>query len=447
MKKIACALLVLMMIVSLLPMAAFAEEAAVLESHDLPIFKAGDKADGEAQEVNGFTIYWSAKSKIDGSNKTWSDGYAPTTEGEEKCSRMNFGGKTQFKEDGTIMNAVKFTVDAAATVKVWWVQGGEEGESRQVALYSEAGEILSQTEDSSPKNDPVISEFEVPEAGTYFLGNPDGNNYFFKVEVTPKAGEPDAPALTTPEEIVDAAWALEKDTALEGEFELTGVVTEIGSPYSEQYKNITVTIVVAGKEDKPIVCYRLKGEGADQIVVGDTLTVKGTLKNYNGTVEFDSGCALLKREATGTPDTFDPSSMTMAELVDAAYALEDGKSLSKEITLTGAVTEIGSAYSEEYKNVTVTIVIEGKEDKPIVCFRMKGDEAANVAVGDVITVTGVMKNYKGTIEFDAGCRLTARQEQTPVTPDPNPGTGDVAPIFALTAAISLAALVLLKKKN
>ncbi len=242
---------------------------------------------------------------------------------------------------------------------------------------------------------------------------------------------------TTPEEIVDAAYALEKDTALEGEYELTGVVTSIDTPYSSQYKNVSVVIAVKNREDKPILCYRLKGEGADQIVVGDTITVKGKLKNYNGTVEFDAGCELLKREATGTPDTFDPSKMTMQEIVDLAYALAEGESFTKEVTLTGKVTA-AEAYSAQYKNVTVTIVIEGREDKPIVCYRMKGDEAANVVVGDTITVTGIIKNYKGTIEFDAGCVLNERNPGEGGdnggeggTPPVNPGT-PVNPVGSLT---------------
>ncbi len=633
MKKIVCAILVLVMLLGLIPAIAFAAEAQVLESCKLEKFDKNTKADGETQTVGSYTIYWSAKSKVDGSNKKWSDGYEPATEGEEKTLRINFGGKTQFKEDGSILNAIKFTVTEASTVKVWWVQAGnKDGDpARQVAVYSEAGEVLSKTEDASAQNDPVLSTLEVSAAGTYFLGNPDGSNYIFKVEVAPKAAaapetpaattytkvtegtlttgkyvlvanngkaldaldgkwalsadptmdgdkmtagpvvtltvegttvtitdangkniapvakknelgdtgswnwkfadgtftfddgntevnadgvsqtrylssvgkdatnrfrayrnpsaEPDSygntyfhlftlykvegdtstppaenppaenppaenppaetPKLETPADILNAAYALEKGGKLEGEFELTGVVTEITTIYSEQYKNITVTIAVKGLEDKPISCYRLSGEGAEAIVVGDTLTVKGEIQNYNGSVQF-SKPALIKREATGVVDTFDPTTMTPAELVDAAYALEEGKSLSKEFALTGKVTEVGTAYSEQYKNVTFTIVIEGKEDKPIVCFRAKGDEAANVAVGDTVTVNGQMTNYKGTIEFNSGCQITARVAapvENPPVDNPNPPTGDLISIFAMTAAVSAAAMVLLKKKE
>ena len=36
--------------------------------------------------------------------------------------------------------------------------------------------------------------------------------------------------------------------------------------------------------------------------------------------------------------------------------------------------------------------------------KTEGSEA--LAEGDVITVTGTIKNYKGTIEFDKGCTFT-----------------------------------------
>jgi hypothetical protein len=78
---------------------------------------------------------------------------------------------------------------------------------------------------------------------------------------------------------------------------LTGVISAVDTAYSSQYENVTVTINVLDAEgnviaDKPIQCYRMKGTGADIITVGDTITVTGIIKNYYGTIEFDSGCAL-----------------------------------------------------------------------------------------------------------------------------------------------------------
>jgi len=208
----------------------------------------------------------------------------------------------------------------------------------------------------------------------------------------------EAPAPVAPEdpaEIVDAAYALESGASLPYAATLTGTITEIPTAWSEQYGNITVTIAVAGKEDKPIVCFRLKGDGAADLAVGDAIIVTGIIKNYNGTIEFDSGCTFVPATAPEDP----------AKIVDAAYALESGASLPYTATLTGVITEIPTAWSEQYGNITVTIAVAGKEDKPIVCFRLKGEGAADLAVGDTITVTGIIKNYNGTIEFDSGCTL------------------------------------------
>ena len=199
------------------------------------------------------------------------------------------------------------------------------------------------------------------------------------------------------EEIVEAAYQLKDGIAMEGEYRLFGTITKIDTPYSADYKNITVTIQVGDLADKPMMCYRLAGEGADKLAVGDQITVEGAIKNYKGTIEFDAGCQLV-----GMGEVKDQSAM-----LEAAYALAEGIAMTDSMTLTGVISKVDTAYSTEYKNVTVTMICDGIEDKPIMCYRLKGDGADTIAVGDTITVTGIMKNYKGTIEFDAGCTLDA----------------------------------------
>ena len=104
---------------------------------------------------------------------------------------------------------------------------------------------------------------------------------------------------------------------------------------------------------------------------------------------------------------------TAAEIVDAAYTLINGETIEKSITLSGVITKVNTEYSSTYKNVTVTIkVTDADETKPIMCFRMKGDGADLVGVGDTITVTGTIKNFEGTIEFDTGCTLDTYTQHT-----------------------------------
>lgn len=91
----------------------------------------------------------------------------------------------------------------------------------------------------------------------------------------------------TEEDIVNAAFALAEGESIPDTKSLTGVIIDIVTPYSTQFSNITVNIKLY---EKVIQCFRLKGEGANLLVIGDKIKVTGTLKNHNGTVEFDAGC-------------------------------------------------------------------------------------------------------------------------------------------------------------
>ena len=94
------------------------------------------------------------------------------------------------------------------------------------------------------------------------------------------------------EEIVAAAYTLEDGVAMEEPQRLYGTVVAIPTPWSPDYKNITVDIQIGDLADQLIQCYRLSGEGAENLAVGDKITVEGTIKNYKGTIEFDKGCTL-----------------------------------------------------------------------------------------------------------------------------------------------------------
>ena len=207
---------------------------------------------------------------------------------------------------------------------------------------------------------------------------------------------------TTAEGILKAAYALEVGQTLEGTYTLTGIITEINSPYNASYGNVSVVIVVDGLDEYPMLCYRIKGNGADKISIGDTITVTGQITNYNGKIEFVAGSSLDSWEDTGA-DADVPTDPK--KIVEAAYALKESSALPYSATLTGVITEIDTPYDSDYKNVSVVIVVENLTDKPILCYRLKGDGADTIKVGDTITVTGVLKNYYGTIEFDSGCSL------------------------------------------
>ncbi len=190
---------------------------------------------------------------------------------------------------------------------------------------------------------------------------------------------------------------------------VTGTITAINTEYSADYDNITVTIAAG---DQSIQCFRLIG-GKD-LKVGDVITVTGNIKNYKGTIEFDAKCTYVMAGAAPAvvvvPEEPKPTEAPAAvtadpanpdDIVAKAFSLADGQAMDGTYTLTGEISEINTAYSADYGNITVTIKVG---DKAIQCFRLVGGE--DLKVGDKITVTGVLKNYKGTVEFDAKCTYT-----------------------------------------
>lgn len=164
---------------------------------DLTAFSAGAKADGDMEKAGTedyFTVIYSTKTKVDASNKTFEDAYASS-------QRLNFGGKT----DLTIpKNAVKFTTSNPATVKVWWVEGGDD--NRQIAIFDKDGNAVVQSTGDHTKNSAYIDTFELEEAGVYYVANPTNNNNFCKIEVTELVPLESATPITN---ILDATNDLE----------------------------------------------------------------------------------------------------------------------------------------------------------------------------------------------------------------------------------------------
>lgn len=208
------------------------------------------------------------------------------------------------------------------------------------------------------------------------------------------AGQGGAKAPSDPKAIVDAAYKLADGSSLNYTATLTGKVSAVNDLYDAEFGNITVTIQVAGRESKPIICFRMKGNGIDKIAKGDTITVTGTIKNYKGTIEFDTGCTMTKRVSGG--GKVETVLTKPADIVAAAFKLAENQEMAYDVTLTGKVEYVETPYNSEYDNISVYFKVEGKS---ILCYRMKGNGIANLKAGDTITVTGRIKNHGGKVEF------------------------------------------------
>ena len=207
-------------------------------------------------------------------------------------------------------------------------------------------------------------------------------------------------------DVVDAAYALESGESLNG-FTLTGVIGKIDDAYSEKYGNITVTIVIDNRVNQPIQCFRLKGEGCDTLAVGDKITVTGNIVNYNGTIEFNSGCTLDSK-----------TTATAEEIAIAKFAfVELAKEVTENFTLPEGITwtvKEGTAITIDGVNATVvrgdadaTVVITGTlnghtRDFTVVVKATDGGSVEPPVV-DVMTVAEALAaaNALGKDEYSA----------------------------------------------
>ena len=214
-----------------------------------------------------------------------------------------------------------------------------------------------------------------------------------KIELTMPKTLPQGATDPSMEELVLTSYLLADGEYLPKEIRLSGTIVAIPTAYSEQYGNITVNIQVGAMAENLIQCYRLSGDGCAALKEGDVITVEGKVKNYKGTIEFE------KPVLVGMGDIPDQSAT-----LDPAFLLADGEAMKGTQVLVGTIESIPSAYSEQYGNITVNLQIG---DKIVQAYRLTG--GADLKVGDVITVIGTIKNYKGTIEFDKGCRYVGAE--------------------------------------
>ena len=126
----------------------------------------------------------------------------------------------------------------------------------------------------------------------------------------------------------------------------------------------------------------------------DSSTATDVSKEESSYEESSSEEESSYEESSSEEEEINEELLAMQQTVDLAYDLAYGETLGS-YTLTGKITNIqdGSKYNAD-------LLIEGREDFPIYLYNLQGD-TAEVQDGDIITVFGKIKNYKGTVEFES----------------------------------------------
>lgn len=181
------------------------------------------------------------------------------------------------------------------------------------------------------------------------------------------------------------------------DFEVVGKVVIGTASYDIEWTADSDTVKFV-KGDNGMVTVDIDEQNPEEV----KFVLTGTITDANGNKESVS---LDKKVPAAIIITED---MTDEDIVAAVYKMDSGMEMGEEITLTGKIVKIDSPYNPEYKNLSVIMQVGELAEQPILCFRLGGEGADTLKEGDEITVKGIIKNYKGTIEFDAGCALVPK---------------------------------------
>ena len=262
-------------------------------------------------------------------------------------------------------------------------------------------------------------------------------------------------ASTSVEDAINTGAAQEHNTYTADKYIVTGVITEV---YNTQYGNMKIT---DGNGNILTIYGTYNADGTIRYdalevkpVAGDTVTIYGSLGQYNGTAQIKNGWIVAHTAATPeTPETpectehvdansdekcdncgadvpaadtpVDPetpeipaadSTLTVEQVIALGSAQEHNTYTEGKYYVTGVITEV---YNTQYGNLKITdgngniLTIYGtySADGTV---RYDALEVKPVA-GDTITVYGIVGQYNGTPQVKNGW-ITAHTAATPETP-------------------------------
>ena len=189
-----------------------------------------------------------------------------------------------------------------------------------------------------------------------------------------------------------------------------------GTEFGDEGLQVSITCATEGVD----IYYTLDGSEPDDesisysapISLTETTTIKAIA--YDGD---DNNSAV----ATATYTYVDPNAPGTENnpyTVAQARAAIDANAGTQGVYATGIVSAIPTAYSSQHSNITFNMVDEEGDEDFLQAYRCSGEEAANVAVGDVVLVYGNLTLYTNsntgvtTYEFASGCQLVSLTHPT-----------------------------------
>lgn len=189
-------------------------------------------------------------------------------------------------------------------------------------------------------------------------------------------------------------------------------------------------------------------------------TAVATIDNGGHITLVASGQATITASYAGVPDQYGASHANYQLTVtnsdpdipgseDNPYTVEQAREAidnglgTQSVYATGIVSQIVTPYNSGYGNITFDISDDGETSSDqLRAYRCVGDEAANVLVGDIVTIFGDLTLYGSTYEFNTGCEIVSLEHtQTIYTITYNPnitGTASVVESYADGTSVTIA---------
>ena len=218
--------------------------------------------------------------------------------------------------------------------------------------------------------------------------------------------------------VAQAIAAIDAESTI-SEAYVKGKISKIDS-YNSTYKSITYWISDDGGTTTQLQVYSGKGlNGADfsakeDLTVGQTVVIKGALKKYNTTYEFDKSSQIISIDGQGgggsTGGDANHGTAEAPLTVAQAIAAIDAESTISEAYVKGKISKIDS-YNATYKSITYWISDDGGTTTQLQVYSGKGLNGADfsakedLTVGQTVVIKGALKKYNTTYEFDKSSQI------------------------------------------
>ncbi len=211
---------------------------------------------------------------------------------------------------------------------------------------------------------------------------------------------------------------------------IRGIVSRIDE-IDPSFGNATYCISDDGTPNNQFLVYRgysLGGEkftSVDELKVGDEVIVKGTITNYNGTIELNQRNEIYSLNGVIAGGETGEGDGTLESPYDVAKALSliaNGENdPDAEVYIKGKVSEI-EEISAQFGNGTYYISVDGTRENQLYVYRgyyLNGDKFTStdqLKVGDEVVILGKLTTFYDDPQVNTGSKLVSVNGQTGMTP-------------------------------